>query len=149
MVYNQVQRCESGRGELTHLAVDSALLQQVKQLVVNQGLEVQETLGDAVVEVRVDPAARALRHAVAFVRDRAMACTPDSGSTVSGRRAPPSSSGLAGFRSGTEDARIDRRRFGTRVFVGGVGQLLKVPPGFVRPIEGFFAAATLDHVLDG
>ena len=58
MVYNQVQRCESGRGEPTHLAVDSALLQQVKQLVANDGLEVQESLGDAVVEVPVDPAAR-------------------------------------------------------------------------------------------
>ena len=107
----------------------------------------QEALGDAVVEVRLDPAARITP--VASVRDRAMACMPDSGSTASGRRAPPSSSGLAGFRRATEDARIDRRRFGTRVFVGSVRQLLKVPPGFVRPIEGFFAAATLDHVLDG
>jgi len=30
-----------------------------------------------------------------------------------------------------------------------VGQLLKVLPGFVRPIEGFFAAAALDHIPDG
>jgi hypothetical protein len=44
--------------------------------------------------------------------------------------------------------RIDGWRFGPDIAIRRVRQLLKILPGFMRPVESSFAACILDHVAN-